>query len=291
MVQKKKNTSYCINELLFSISSNPSTENELYEQINSIVQTYGAVKASAILKSFERTCVIKNRTALCFNNLHAQLLIFLFSKATSGEYIVSMDDLRDEFQKSHETIRHHLKDFEKLSACFYDFHSRVFFDDIQIFKVLSVKQNVLRFAFSNEFHATFLRSGATLYLPKAILEYPGKESGALVTLSALTLFSKKAVQNAMKNYSDTFVKSTTVSLRLRNLFDTSGIDTENQRLDNVRRWTHMLYEALLDYDFVYMIQLYDDVQNVCYNMDAFDDLKKIKSKEKLLNCSLRITFR
>ena len=289
---------HSIVQICLSMSTDIEQEKNLYRRIKDIDETHGKSAACRLAKTLDRTCLVSNRNQ-AFSNIHIQLFLLLMNLQILNKCEIALGDISNLLSISTESIRIYLNAFKALEFCFYDFHEKALYSDEKIFEHLSTTKDYLSFSVSKVFRKTVLRNGRTLLLPKSLLFYREKERNSLVTITAVKIHSHRVVQDRIRNnrmISESSSDSLVLRFRLDNLLKDGGINVENERLDNIRRWIVSLLRALDEFEVIADIKIKPPVgeaflyRGFVDNHESISSLSRLGRKNELLNSTLEITI-
>lgn len=291
---KIRRTDYAIIQLCSSLSAPADKEQELYNQLHETVNSYGQIKACELAKSVTRTCIIANRnTTHRITNTYVQVLLYLTVLVHEQKTFISIAEVCEHFSICVATLRDIIKVLSPLQCCYYDFHHRILYESIRIFQELKTESGTLFFAFSKEFCRTILRQGCTLLLPADIIYKRLNTQNSFLTISLLCIFSHQSLQRAYQLMKERY--NLNVSFRIKDLFSAAGIQPEEERLDNLRRWVWELCIVLSEYEEIDSIELCSSLGNQIFgdSVEDFTDSRRLKiigKKTSLLNSTINLHF-
>lgn len=286
-------TDYAIIQLCSSLSAPVDKEQELYNQLLDTVNSNGQVKACELAKSLAHTCIITNRnTTHRITNTYVQVLLYLTVLVHEQKTCISIAEVCEHFSICSATLKDIIKVLSPLQCCYYDFHYRFLYESIRIFQELRIESGTLLFEFSKEFCRTILRQGCNLLLPADIFKRLNTQNSFL-SISLLCIFSHQSLQRVFQSMKERYHFN--ISFRIEDLFSKTGIQSEDERLDNLRRWVWELCTVLSEYDEIDSIGLSSSSRKLIFgdSVEDFADsrgLKVLGKKNSFLNSIINLHF-
>lgn len=291
---KFRRKDYAIIQICSSLSSPAEKEMKLYNQLHDTVKSNGQVKACELVKSLARTCIVTNRnSAQIITNIYVQVLIYFSALVHEQKTYISTAEVCEHFDICHTTLRDIIKVLSQLKCCYYDFHFRFLYEPFCIFEELKIADGKLFFTFSKNFCRTILRQGRDLFLPADIFKSLPKTNNSFVFMSLLCIFSNPDLQKAYQSKGEAY--DLNISVKIKELFSTAGIQLENERLDNLRRWIWELCNVLSESEEIDSIDLTSPSGNLIFgdSIEDFTDSRRLKflgKKCSLLNTTINLHF-
>lgn len=298
-IKRKDVARFPLMQLMRSLVST-SHEKDLvaYQSVKDCVDSHGEVKASKILGTLENTCFVTQKDkGVNYCNTHLIIFLMLLILNFNNQKNVSLDFLENEFGFFNTNFKKYLKELNKIKCCYYDFSQRQFYDNIAVFKDLSLKNDFLTFDFSFTFKNTFLKSGKKIFIPKSLFRCIGKDRNGLTVMSFLNIFLEQRVQNTIAK-KDEYLEIP-IKFGIQEYLKLCGINV-NKRFYDIKRYLTTTLLKLLEEESIKKIKiknykesqvLFDRYSN---SLDKENErkiktfIKKQNSKQELLACYITL---